>query len=594
MQLTLPTRAMEIITIGSVVFGSILTDSTTASLPSSDGEVIRRASLGEKIDDCLTRLVPFGFSGAVLVAKDGEVILRNGYGLADRGAKRTVTSETVFDIGSITKQFTGAAVLKLEMQGKLSVQDSIAKYFKDVPGDKSGITLHHLLTHSSGLEGDFGGDYDSMSRDGIIEAALKSELRWPPGTRYAYSNAGYSLLGAIVEIVSGVSYEAFIREHLLLPAGMKQTGYRLPAWPREQLARGYSSGTDYGTPLDHAWSTDGPYWNLRCNGGILATVTDMYRWHLALAGDTVLDSEAKRKYQSPHMPEGPQADSHYGYGWSIAKTPRNTTLITHNGGSSFGFHADFRRYVDENIVVFIATNGDLRASQVDQQIARILFGMDYTLPPKAVEVQSTLLAAYGGTYETPTGAKLKVVAKEGCLGVFPANETAMWLLFSVSEPQQSEYSRRSEAAGIALEALVKGDYLPIHRALKNNGPVEETKTRYEPHRRGLEEELGPMKGAQIQGTHGQNDRLFTDALLFFERGTRRIQCVWDGDRLLGLRLEVPDSELIYVPESPTEFSGYRLNAPPTAKLSFRFSGHGGSTLMTIRGQQGETIARKTE
>jgi len=118
--------------------------------------------------------------------------------LADADRKTPFTADMAFDIRSITKQLTAAAILKLEMQGKLSVQDPIGKWFDGVPEDKKGITIHHLLTHSSGLEDVFGDDYEEMPRDELVKKALASQLLWAPGTKYRYSNAGYSLLGAIV------------------------------------------------------------------------------------------------------------------------------------------------------------------------------------------------------------------------------------------------------------------------------------------------------------------------------------------------------------------------------------------------------------
>src|SRR5688572_19894399 len=137
----------------------------------------------------MSRLEAYGFSGSLLVAKGGEVILDRGYGFADAQRKTPFTAETAFDIGSITKQFTAAAILKLEMQGKLGVSDPISKWLEGVPEDKKGITLHHLLTHSAGLEDVFGGDYDEMPRDRLAKAALGSKLLWAPSTRYQYSNA---------------------------------------------------------------------------------------------------------------------------------------------------------------------------------------------------------------------------------------------------------------------------------------------------------------------------------------------------------------------------------------------------------------------
>ena len=321
-----------------------------------DGADIVSGELGRALDVLADTFVEEGFSGALLVAKDGEVVLQKGYGFADREKKLTVSSETVFDIGSITKQFTAAAILTLEMQGKLSTSDRIGKYFGKVPRDKRKITLHRLLTHTAGLRDVFGPDYREMTRDQIIERAMSGTLKYEVGEQYFYSNAGYSLLGAIVELVSGQPYETYLRETLFLPAGMHDTGYRLPDWPEEQLAVGYDeTGRRWGTPLEKLWDTDGPYWNLRANGGILSTVGDMYRWHLALQGEAILSPGAKAKLFARHVPEDDSGRSHYGYGWAITDTRRDTTLISHNGGNGV-FFADFRHYIDEGVLILEMTN----------------------------------------------------------------------------------------------------------------------------------------------------------------------------------------------------------------------------------------------
>ena len=318
-------------------------------------EPIAEGPLGARLDSLLRGFVDDGFSGAVLVAKDGQVILANGYGLADREKGQPVTVDTVFTIGSITKQFTAAAILKLEMQGKLSTSDRIGKYFKNVPRDKRKITLHHLLTHSAGLRSDFGPDFQEMTRDMIVERAMNGDLKFDVGERYFYSNAGYSLLGVIVEIVSGQSYEVYLAETLFGPAGMSDTGYRLPDWPAKRMAVGYEGGERWGTLLEKRWDTDGPYWNLRANGGVLSTVGDMHRWHIALQGNEILSDSAKAKLFHPHVPENRAKTSFYGYGWAITPTKQGTTLIWHNGGNAI-FYADFRHYVDEGLLIIEMTN----------------------------------------------------------------------------------------------------------------------------------------------------------------------------------------------------------------------------------------------
>ena len=160
-------------------------------------------SVEEFLDDTL----PDGTSGTVVAARDGEIAHCRGFGLADREAKVAAGCDTAYDIMSMTKQFTAAAILKLEMMGKLSVSDPMSKFVGPVPDDKHAITVHHLLTHTSGLTDQLGGDYEALSREEMLEGALESELRSAPGTEYSYSNLGYSILAAIVEKASGTSYE---------------------------------------------------------------------------------------------------------------------------------------------------------------------------------------------------------------------------------------------------------------------------------------------------------------------------------------------------------------------------------------------------
>lgn len=336
--------------------------------------------LQAKIDEYMSRVNKNGFSGSILVAKTRKIILSKGYGLADRERNIPITNQTVFTVGSITKQFTGAAILKLQMMGKLNVNDSITKYFDNVPEDKKAITLHHLLTHTAGFPGAIGGDFEPVTRDEFIKLAMETKLQRKPGELYEYSNVGYSLLGAIIEIVTGESYEKFLNERLFKPAGMNKTGYRISQWNSDDLAHGYQGEKDWGTLLDKPWADDGPFWHLRANGGILSTVEDMYQWHLALLGNKILSNESKKAYYTPHIPEGEGSDSDYGYGWAIFTTPRKTRLIAHNGGNGI-FAADFLRYLDEDVVIIgLSNTAGKPAWKVTAQVARIVFGYDYFDP----------------------------------------------------------------------------------------------------------------------------------------------------------------------------------------------------------------------
>ncbi len=341
--------------------------------------------LSEQIDHYMQRIAARGFSGALLVAKGNKVVLAKGYGLSDRERNLPVTQRTVFTVGSITKQFTATAVLKLQEQGKLNVHDPLTRYFPNVPPDKAAMTLHHLLTHTAGFPDAIGDDFEPIDREEFVSLALRTPLLFPPGQRYHYSNVGYSLLGALIEQLSGQSYEQFLREWLFLPAGMTDTGYVLPRWEEERLAHGYRGRRDWGTLRDRPWASDGPYWHLRANGGILSTVTDLYKWHVALEGGRILPDTLRQLLYRPYVREGPEADSFYGYGWALFTTPRGTRLVAHNGGNGI-FSADFLRFLDENVVVICLGNvAGSPAWQVSETVARIVFGERYELPSDKTE-----------------------------------------------------------------------------------------------------------------------------------------------------------------------------------------------------------------
>jgi len=346
-------------------------------------------NLKTKIEEYMTYAEKAGFSGSILVAKDKKIIIADGYGAANKNENIPFTKNTVSTIGSITKQFTGAAILKLQMMGKINVKDPITKYFKDVPENKRNITLHHLLTHTAGFPGAIGFDFNPINRKEFVKLAMNTKLKREPGKLYEYSNVGYSLLGIIVELVSNISYEEFLHKYLFKPSNMLNTGYRIPDWDKKKLAHGYRGNKDWGTLLDHPWLEDGPGWHLRGNGGILSTVIDMFKWHLALEKNTILDEKSKKLYYKPHVREGKNAESFYGYGWAIFNTKRNTKLIVHNGGNPY-FSADFLRYIDENVVIIVLANtNSYRAWKVSEGLAKIVFGYDYKLPKKPKKIELT-------------------------------------------------------------------------------------------------------------------------------------------------------------------------------------------------------------
>ncbi|MGD8506825.1 MAG: serine hydrolase domain-containing protein, partial [Candidatus Bathyarchaeota archaeon] len=325
-------------------------------------ETIIRDEHGAKFDKYLTRITPFGFSGALLVSKKGEVVLNKGYGMAIREKNICNTAETVFNIGSLTKQFTASAIMKLEMQDKLNTNDRLDKYVNNVPVDKEGITIHHLLTHTAGVINYTGEDHEMAHRDETIHKILDAPLLFTPGKDFKYSNAGYSLLAAVIELVSRKSYEEYLSDHLFKPAGMTVTGYRIPNWKERMIANWYIGETNNGTHLERPY----PYWNLLGNGGILSTTDDMFKWYLALKSDSILSSGAKKKLFTPFL-------KNYAYGWGVEKAEHGT-LIQHDGANDLGSSADFTWFVDFDLVTILLCNQSygeaLLISQVRDKIER--------------------------------------------------------------------------------------------------------------------------------------------------------------------------------------------------------------------------------
>lgn len=552
----------------------------TQLAPAQNNAEVVNGELGQKIDRYLQKAEANGYAGSVLVARGENIILAKGYGLADHEKKVKQTAETVFSIGSITKQFTGAAILKLEMMGKLKVTDPISKYFGDVPADKKEITLHHLLTHTAGFAGALGDDYDPIERADFIKLALDSKLLFKPGERYEYSNVGFSLLGIIVELVSGKNYEDFLYEALFKPAGMKKTGYVRPGFVKSELAVGYRGGERWGTALDRPWRPEGPGWHLRANGGILSTVGDMHRWYLALKNDTILSASAKQKYFAPHVKEYSDGNTYYGYGWVTQKTERGVNLIWHNGGN--GIYNAFMGFEPENDLVIIASSNiagkisDTYAERIEQ----ILAG-DYK------ELDERLLKEYSGTYRLTSGAEFEVGFDENdnLTTNYRAGELVGLLAASGKEVKE-EVERYDQKVREMLKAALAGDFAALAAAWGE--PVEDVKTRASAFWEGKKKELGAVKSLEVLGTVARPRNLLTYARADFAKRSEFFTYIWDKEngRLLEMR-ESENLERDFEPRSQDEFFSPLIGTTIVFQKDEK-----GNVVLTIRKDGTETRARK--
>lgn len=544
----------------------------------------------------LTQLEKLGFAGVVLVARAGSPILAEGYGLADRERGLRWTPATVSDIGSITKQFTAAALLALEEQGRLKVEDSLVVYFPQAPSDKRAITLHQLLTHSSGivdLEG--AGDWDSIGRDEFVRRALAQPLAFPPGTSYEYSNAGYSLLGAIIEQLTGASWEQFARTRLFLPQGMYETGYILPSWGDARLAQGYRGEVRWGTTLERAMDRDGPYWALRANGGVHATAYDMLRWAEALLDGRVLAAGSMDKLWAPHVKE--PGDTHYGYGWSIAELG-GTKVVTHNGGNGIHF-ADFAIVPESRTVVFLQSNviADVPVgNQLLLQIgARLIGNTPYPSVPDVVAVSGTELSALAGTYQLPGGmGALRITAEERRLVAEALGRRAFTVLHSSRPIDEARAGRLASRMDRIAAAALRGDFEPMRRARGDDVPVTRLAERQAEWLAEQEPKLGKLGSYEVLGTALQEGRDLTVVRFRFERGTADRAYVWNLDaepRLLGISGRGLPSQLGFVPTGPSQFASWDGGRTPSRPLVFAPGGDGRMRALIGSGSASTTAVR---
>jgi CubicO group peptidase (beta-lactamase class C family) len=329
-------------------------------------------SLRQKLEDQMEHYEQQGFSGSILVAHKGDLLLRDGYGFSNKHKQIANTPETIFDFGSLTKQFTGAAIVKAETLGLLMVGQKLSDFFPNVPEDKANITLHQLLTHSAGFEDVLGDDYDLIGRNEFLDLALASKLKFAPGSGYSYSNVGYSLLGIVLEDISGQTYESFLRAHLFNLAGLEATGYTLLKNNsfQDHIAVGYRKGDLDGKPTEKSWMDDGPGWHLRANGGILTTVEEMYRWISALNEKKVLDERALMKYLTPYVKED-EGSGYYSYGWVVDSSTRGQ-LYWHDGGNGI-FSAVACNFPETETIIIIASNDStIDASDLVEELIAII------------------------------------------------------------------------------------------------------------------------------------------------------------------------------------------------------------------------------
>ncbi|MBG6129513.1 CubicO group peptidase (beta-lactamase class C family) [Aquimarina sp. EL_43] len=366
--------------------------------------------LESQIDNIVSSIYKENEPGIVmLIAKDGKPIYRKAYGKSNLELETPITLNSVLQIGSITKQFTAIAILMLEEKGKLRVKDEIIKYIPNYPTKGKGITIHHLLNHTSGIKNSTPSGNQSliartdMTSTELIDYFKNKPMDFEPGEQFKYSNAGYIILGRIIEIVSGLSYEDFIEKNIFEKLGMTKSYYG----SNKEIIKNRAAGYQY----IHNKYINANYMSLTLPysaGSLMSNVDDLLKWHNAITSNTLIKRSSLKKAINPStLNDGKKIP--YGYGWRIGNL-NGSKVIAHNGGT-FGYTASGIFITKENIYIIALTNCNCKSIKnvpdVTKKIATMIINQTSTID-KTVEISSEILKQYIGTYRLKPNANIKI------------------------------------------------------------------------------------------------------------------------------------------------------------------------------------------
>lgn len=577
----------------------------TNKVSTSHKGTINRAA-GEKMDELLARYAMYGFSGTVLVVKNNRIVIHKAYGLADRETGRPNTVETLYDVGSIAKTFTATAILQMEMQGKLKTDDLISKYLGEIPADKAGITIHHLLTHTAGLKLDAGdvGINPTTAPDEFLRKAKDAPLLSAPGEKYNYSNLGYGLLAMIVEKVSGLSWQNYLKKNILKPAGLSRTALYGDAVTPDKLARGYIGDGEENLKLEEPLKLerqDSLVWRKYTLGavGVITTTGDLYKWWQALHSSKILSAEARRKMFSVQA-------ANQGYGWNIQTTPENTR--TYRGGLRGSYQSLLAYYPQENAILIFVLNknnteiASLWLSVAWKNLENAVLGKDYAVPPAVLPVAPTNLGRYAGEYELPSGERFVVWTENNRLYVGARGQTAVNHLAFPHQKAPPPFLNEVGATGKqVVEWLSKNDSSQIKDSgfiSEKNLPVLQTRWK------SWMETVGELKSFQILGVSpglGSDPRTMVFVRLNGEKSSLVVRLIWNWEQRrlaawgYGDNITLPAITKL-LPESETSFVNFNFDKSQLLRIRFDTSSDGKVTGLTVRSSDGKSdvAALKTD
>ena len=491
---------------------------------------IVRGEAGARLERYLSRASAFGLSGAILVADTNGIILRNGYGEAAPGVP--VRPDMIFDMGSMVKQFTAAAILLLESEGKLATTDTLVKFFPQAPADKAGITLHQLMTHTAGVTDNLSGDYADVDRDSAVRVVLNTRLLSPPGQAFNYSNAGFSTLAAIVEQVSGQPYEQFMQERIFGPAGMRETGYRVRALDTSRVAHTFTPPVDHGDPATRlARAPRLPSWNLMGNGGMLSTVDDIYAWELALRRGRPISHVIQRKQFAEQFRRTPTLAN--GYDWWIEPAEDGGVQYNRAGDAPpLGLSAEYRRYPKDNSVFILLANNRHHGASTRRflmnNMRRLFLGDAPLNPPAARMAPASELARVEGTYRLDSASYfvVRVDPDRGRLSVSAIGQRAAnVMIFNRDTTSIRNRELANDRMAAAIRALGTQDSAAAAVALGSPARGARLMGAW----RDAEKVYGKLRCAEVLGTDRLDRGVFlTTVRVVFADSVKVVRSTWNG------------------------------------------------------------------
>ncbi len=351
------------------------------------------------------------FNGTVLISRSGKLLLNKGYGFKSVKDSVMNTPATIFQIGSLTKQFTATAILKLQEDGKLKVQDKLSKYFPGYPKGDS-ITIEHLLTHTSGIY-NYTNDPVFMQtkavkpiiQDSMLALFRNKPLKSSPGSKFSYSNSNYMLLGYIIEKTSKKPYEQYVSEIIFKPLKMSSSGFDFAHSTNPHKAQGYEIIAGQESKEAPVVDSSVSY----AAGAIYSTTNDLYQWHKGLQSEKVIRKTSIEKAWTPYK-------NKYGYGWSIDTL--NGKKITSHGGGIFGFNAHMVSVPQDDILIVLLNNtSNPNLKKISDDALAILYDKPYTSPEvrKEAFLSPDALSKYIGVYELAPQFTITVFLEDGKL-----------------------------------------------------------------------------------------------------------------------------------------------------------------------------------